>query len=230
MHFRETIWQSDYNNDIRNANHNFVRDFIGTNPASPFFGQVISTKTPPAGATGINGAIVANKNDRAFYPYQSKATTPFTHPLAVYVNPAATDAIRKLELKGSAGATFRDDYMFRLAETYLLRAEAYLGLNNNTTAAAADINVVRRRANANDVSPANVNIDYILDERMRELGVEEKRMLTLMRLGKAYDRVRTLNPVYTTVMQPQFNLWPIPQQEIEKNRTGNLEQNPGYPQ
>jgi hypothetical protein len=119
--------------------------------------------------------------------------------------------------------------MFRLAETYLLRAEAYLGLNK-TTEAAADINVVRARAKALPVSPGNVNIDYILDERLREFGVEEKRMLTLMRSGKWVDRVRRFNPFYGTQMQDHFNLWPIPSTEIERNRSAKLDQNPGYPQ
>ncbi len=73
--------------------------------------------------------------------------------------------------------------MFRLAETYLLRAEAYLGLNQPGLA-VIDINVVRSRSNADPVNAAEINIDYILDERLRELGVEEKRMLTLMRLGE----------------------------------------------
>lgn len=226
-YFNETVWQSDYDNDIRNANHNFVREFLANNPASPLFGQVISTRNPPAGATGVNGPITANKADRSFYPYQSKATTPFTHPADLYVNPGSSDPIRKYELKSGAGGTYTDQYMFRLAETYLLRAEAYLGMNN-LSQAAADINVVRARANASPVSASSVNIDYILDERMREFGVEEKRMLTLMRLGKFYDRVSRLNPFYGTQMQPHFNLWPIPQPEIERNRSATLEQNPGY--
>lgn len=226
-YFSETVWQSDFNNDIRNANHNFVRDFVANNPASPLFGQVISTRNPPAGATGVNGAIRANRADRAFYPYQSKSTTPFSHPADLYVNPGSSDPIRRYELKAGAGGTYADQYMFRLAETYLLRAEAYLGMSN-TPSAAVDINVVRARAKASPVSAGNVNLDYILDERMRELGVEEKRMLTLMRTGKYYDRVSRLNPFYGTQMQPHFNLWPIPQPEIERNRSSKLEQNPGY--
>jgi hypothetical protein len=97
---------------------------------------------------------------------------------------------------------------------------------NNLTLAAMDINVVRSRANANPVLPAAVNIDFILDERLREFGVEERRILTLMRLGLAYDRVSRLNPFYGPQMLPKYNLWPIPQAEIEKNNTAKLEQNP----
>jgi hypothetical protein len=219
-YFSDTVWQSDFTNDIRNANHNFVREVVSTNPASPFFGQVISTQNPPAGAN-------ITFPSRVFYPYQSKATTPFNHPTSLYVNPGSSDPIKKYELKATAGGTYADQYMFRLAETYLLRAEAYLGLGN-TGSAALDINVVRSRANASPVLAGNVTIDYILDERLREFGVEEKRMLTLMRLGKLYDRVVKCNPFYGVNMQPNFNLWAIPQGEIERNRSAVLEQNPGY--
>jgi hypothetical protein len=193
--FADTVWKNS-TTDIRNANHNFVRDFIGTNPASPFFGKVISTKNPPPGATGFyNTPLVAGKFERAFYPYQSKATQVYAHPTALYVNPSSTDPVRKYELKSGAGGTYIDQYMFRLGETYLLRAEAYLGLGK-TTEAATDINVVRARSQTTPVTPAEVNIDYILDERLRELGVEEKRMLTLMRLGKWVERTKKCNPFY----------------------------------
>ena len=75
-----------------------------------------------------------------------------------------------------------DFYLVRIAETYLLRAEAYLALNDKGKA-AADINVVRDRANAPLCTAAEVNIDYILDERARELLGEEHRQITLNRLS-----------------------------------------------
>jgi starch-binding outer membrane protein, SusD/RagB family len=218
-YFEDTVWQSDWANDIRNANHNFVREFVCTAPGA-YFGTIVSTENPPAGA-GVTFP------SRVFYPYQSKATTVFAHPNGIYVDPTRSDPITKYEVKSTAGGTYTDQYMFRLAETYLLRAEAYLGLSNQA-AAADDINEVRSRANASDVAAANVTLDYILDERMRELGVEEKRMLTLMRMGKLYDRVQKCSPFYAGNMQPHFNLWAIPQGEIERNRTAVLEQNPGY--
>jgi len=233
-YFITDIWQSDFNNDIRNANNNFVRDFYGNNPASPYFGQLISTRNPPAGSTGINGNIVANKADRAFYPYQSKSTQVYEPPQTLVTALASVpsairniDSLAKYYLTAGAGGTYIDQYMFRLAETYLIRAEAYLGLNN-TGAAATDINVVRARVNAAPVTPGQVTLDYILDERLREFGVEEKRMLTLMRLGKWVDRVKRLNPFYGPQMQDNYNLWPIPADEIERNRSAVLQQNPGY--
>jgi hypothetical protein len=209
--FSNTIWQSDWSNDIRNANHNFVREFRATNPASPLFNQIISTENPPAGVTVPS---------RAFYAYQSKVTTPFDHPDNLYKDKT------KWELNETAGGTYTDQYMFRLAETYLLRAEAYLGLGN-TTSAANDINVVRNRSKAKSITAAEVTLSYILDERMREFGVEEKRRFTLMRLGLLYDRVTRYNPYYKEI-QPYHNLFPIPAQEIERNREAVLTQNPGY--
>jgi hypothetical protein len=219
-YFANEVWGTDFNIDIRNANHNFIRVIPVTNPASPLYGQTVSTEAPPPGA-GITFP------SRVFYPYQAKATTIQDHPQGLYVNPGSSDPIKKYELKASAGVTYADQYIFRLAETYLLRAEAYLGLGS-TSPAADDINVVRARAKATPVTAGNVTIDYILDERMREFGVEEKRMLTLMRLGKLYDRVTRYNPFYGTKMEQRFNLWAIPAGEIQKNTGAVLEQNPGY--
>lgn len=211
-YFSNTIWASDFTTDIRNANHNFVRVFTYNNPAvASTFGKTVSADAPPTGITVPS---------RTFYAYQSKVTTPFDHPANLYTNPAT------YQLKDYAGGTYSDQYMFRLAETYLIRAEANLG-KGDRTAAAADINAVRTRAGASAVTPANVTIDYILDERMRELGIEEKRRLTLMRLGLVYDRVKRCNPYYGDI-QLKHNLFPIPAAEIERNRGAVLTQNPGY--
>ncbi|WP_121357571.1 RagB/SusD family nutrient uptake outer membrane protein [Flavisolibacter nicotianae] len=80
-----------------------------------------------------------------------------------------------------------DWYMFRLAETYLLRAEAYfwkgeLGL------AAADINEVRTRAGCAPITAADVNMGTILDERARELFFEEPRKTELTRISYLFAK------------------------------------------
>jgi hypothetical protein len=73
-------------------------------------------------------------------------------------------------------------YVFRLAGTYLLRAEAYFW-KGDLVDAAADINVVRARANAHPISPSDVNRGTILDQRDRELYYEELRHEELVRIS-----------------------------------------------
>jgi len=198
--------------DIRTSPFNIVRDFIYTNPVSTsFVGKSLIDFPAP-------NWISASWR---WYPYPSKVTTPGQHPAGLIVDMA------KQTLRNTAGATFRDMYQIRLPETILLRAEAHL-LKGNTTQAAADINLVRNRAKARPVTPAEVTLDYILDERARELIFEEDRRVTLSRMGKLVERVRKFNPLNAPNIQPFHALFPIPFSEIEANKDAKLEQNPGY--
>ena len=217
-YFFETIWQkSGYNQDIRNSQYNIVRDFKVRNPDSEYDGQWVFADNVP-----INLAS-ASDTMRNFYPAIAKAATPGNDPIELY----SPDQTVPGTLVRNGRYTYRDWYVIRLAETYLLRAEAHLG-NNSTTLAAADINVVRQRASAPDVLPGNVDIDYILDERLRELHFEEFRLLTLTRLGKLVDRTRSLNPLVGDTYEDYNDLWPIPFDDIERNIEADLAQNQGY--
>ncbi|NEW80754.1 MAG: RagB/SusD family nutrient uptake outer membrane protein [Mariniphaga sp.] len=213
--FLKDLWVSDFNNDIRNAPHNIVRDLVYNNPASAYYGK---SAVLPNGT--LNSSTWTNQKWR-WYPYPSKNTTPGQHPDAVYENKELGT------LKASASSTYRDMYMLRLAETYLLRAEAYLAKGDKGNA-AIDINVVRARAKANPIADVNVTIDYILDERARELVYEEQRRLTLSRTGKLVERVRLHNPQNAGNIKDFNALFPIPSAEIEANKDVVLEQNPGY--
>ncbi len=75
-----------------------------------------------------------------------------------------------------------DWYVFRLAETYLLRAEAFFW-KGDLANAAEDINVIRRRAKAADMTAEEIHIGTILDERARELYYEEPRNTELTRMA-----------------------------------------------
>lgn len=122
-----------------------------------------------------------------------------------------------------------DYYVARLAETYLLRAEAYLKMNNKGSA-ATDINAVRSRSNASDVAAADVDMDYILDERGRELYGEELRALTLCRTKMFASRTKRFGyalcaaTVDNTTLRG--NLFPIPQSVIDANNQVVFPQNP----
>lgn len=84
--------------------------------------------------------------------------------------------------------TNTDWYIFRLAETYLLRAEAYYW-KGDLALAMADINQVRSRANATLLTDASaITIGTILDERARELYYEEPRKTELTRIAYIFAK------------------------------------------
>jgi len=132
--------------------------------------------------------------------------------------------------RSGGGITHKDWYALRFAETLLLRAEAYVDLGKPDLA-AADINLVRERSHATPVDPADVDIDYILDERVRELYGEEWRLIILRRTGKLIERVRKYNdnPLCPGANIEERNIhWPIPQAQIDLNVGAEFPQNPGY--
>ena len=211
-HVKYGIWQGNWANDIRNAPCNIKRIFIADNTKSAYFGQA------------VNAFPHGPDCDTLWHipPYWMKLTTPNDHPVAT-IQDLTTGVVW-----ASSGGTHKNWQHIRLAETYLLLAEAYLGKGDLINAASA-INVVRNRAQANPVDPADVDIDYILDERLRELLFEEPRRMTLMRLGLWYERTTRYNQWSTPAkVKEHWELFPIPYSEIERNTEAELVQNPGY--
>jgi len=220
-YFFEKIW--DDTSDIRNSDVNIIKDFRIDNPLAKGFGEWFVK----------DGWLKESDKIRLWFPAMQKFSRTNNFPAESYAKNA--DGSPFLTALGEHGllnsgalayGSFKDEYAFRLAETYLLRAEAYLGANQKDKA-AEDINTVRVRANAAPVTAAQVDIDYILEERMRELYGEEIRTFTLYRLGKMVERTRKYNPTGYNIADHQ-NLWPIPYGEIEKNILAPIEQNPGY--
>lgn len=122
---------------------------------------------------------------------------------------------------------YKDQPYIRSAETWLLLAEAYLGLGDLNGAATA-INALRARANAPLITAAQVTLDFILDERSRELFSEEDRRYTLVRTGKFVERVKLYNNVSKATIADRDTLLPIPQSVIDANLTKVFLQNAGY--
>ena len=125
------------------------------------------------------------------------------------------------------GASYNSLPILRLAETYLLKAEAQL-LLGDLPGAAETINVVRRRSNASDIDASQVTLDFILDERSRELILEEDRRWTLLRTQKWLERTRLHNKNGGQLITERDLLFPIPQGVIDANLTKEMPQNPGY--
>jgi len=131
----------------------------------------------------------------------------------------------KYKVRGAAGVPITEYYtLIRLAEIYLIRAEASLQLNN-LTAGKADLNTIRVRAglsilNTND---KNTLIFATEEERRRELFAElGNRWFDLIRT----DRANTILPLKGPNWQSTDQLFPIPQMQISLNPL--LTQNPGY--
>lgn len=78
-------------------------------------------------------------------------------------------------------------YIYRSAEVYLLMAEAYYWKGMNEQAAAM-LNVVRERAQADPLTGADINIGAIVDERARELYFEENRHIELTRISYTFAK------------------------------------------
>jgi hypothetical protein len=214
----EDIWESDPN-DMRNSEYNIIRDLVSDNPESAYYGKMIVADN----AFDETGDTEYKRYWNAIF---AKTTPINDFPDEVFVDFETGEVTR------NASQTFRDHYNIRLAETYLLRAEAYLD-NGDLANAAADINVIRARSNAIPVTESEVDIDYILDERARELLMEEARVMTLNRLGLIDERRKLHHPFnngkYESYnVEDYHNLWPIPNREIERNTEAVLEQNPGY--
>jgi hypothetical protein len=129
----------------------------------------------------------------------------------------------------------RDVFMFRLAETYLIAAEALIK-QNKAAEAVPFINAVRRRAAwpgkqaAMEITEAQATMDFIMEERERELAAEMFRWFDLKRWGNLVQRVRTYNPDAAPNIKDFHVLRPIPQDQIDRTTGGaaSFPQNPGY--
>ena len=126
----------------------------------------------------------------------------------------------------------RDHPIMRLANTYLMLAEAQFN-QGKLAEAAANINIIRTRAAKPgraaemQITPADLSIDFILDERARELTGETMRFFDLTRTHKLVERVVKYNPGGAPNVKACHELRPIPTSEILLS-TGGIKQNPCY--
>ncbi len=156
-------------------------------------------------------------------------------------------AIKKF-MDPSRGANFNDPstrpcVLYRFSDVYLTGAEAYFKAGD-ATKAAAYINVIRQRAAfrktntapqnsaavaAMTITPADVTLDFILDERSREFFGEWQRWHDLVRTRSLVRRVKAWNPEAAPYIQDYHTLRPIPQSQIDRVVEGpKFPQNTGY--
>jgi hypothetical protein len=215
MYTRDVIYQDKWSEDMRNSEAVFRRIFIGNQTTSDYFGKPVPWSIIYRDGEGKD-AVDASKTQ--CFPVSCKI---------------ATDKYRGVSEGENRSNLFRDEYLIRLSETILLRAEAKMRGGDNA-GAAADINLLRARAKCTYMAqPADVSIDLILDERARELVYEETRWNTLLRMGGniAVERIKKYaywDEARASLASKSFNLWPIPQSVIDTNKDKPMAQNPGW--
>ncbi|OIR12903.1 starch-binding protein SusD precursor [mine drainage metagenome] len=190
--------------DIRNSPYNLRRRYYYNDPSNANFGQQI----------------------------------PYTGPDTLYKICPSITKWGQFDPNDVFGYTMVKDFiLMRLGETYLLQAEAQFK-QGKLQEAANSINVLRQRAFGvkypaeGQVQASDITMDFILDERARELIGEENRRMTLMRTGTLVTRALALNsndPAKPISGLSATNLLlPIPLTEIQLNKDAVIEQNPGY--
>lgn len=238
---------------------------IGKNKKTEYFGYAIWGDVNDLRHKAPNWipmeALVYNKTGTANYGQpliRSQCTDTLRGYDDIFFNKIVVDDEFKPKGVGNniLGGTM-DWYVYRLAETYLLRAEAYVWLGGHDKEAADDINVIRARAGAAPIPTSRVKMDDVLDERARELFIEEFRKIELTRIsytmatlnkdGYSLDRLSTKNFYYDRMMaknqfyrtkylyngknyniEPYHIYWPVPESAIQDNTLYRLNQNLGY--
>jgi hypothetical protein len=211
---RDIIYEGKWGDDMRNSEAVFRRTFLGNQASSPYYGESVPWS-------------VIYREGQSQDAIDAAVTQCF--PVSCKIS---TDKYTGIAAGENRSNLFRDEYLIRLSETILLRAEAKMRAGD-LAGAAADINILRDRARCGyKVQAADVNVNLILDERARELVYEETRWNTLLRMGGtvATDRIKQYSywDDPRTTLTFNFNLWPIPQRVIDTNKDEVMQQNPGW--
>jgi hypothetical protein len=149
----------------------------------------------------------------------------------------AIQKFRNVTVNGVQGSDKTGDFsdadfpIFRLADAYLMYAEcAVRGAGGNVATATTYVNTLRTRANGSSVTQGDLNLNFILDERARELHWEGHRRTDLIRFGKfsggSYLWPWKGNVAGGSPTQSYRDLFPIPATALASN--SKLQQNPGY--
>jgi starch-binding outer membrane protein, SusD/RagB family len=206
---KEAIWQLEpINNGFNTADGTFLLGYMGTGvprSAAPFLlSDSLVNQFETNDLRKVNWTVSKTVGSKKyFFPYKYK-----------------------LRFTGQPPTEY--PVLFRLAEQYLIRAEARSQLGN-LLGAKEDLNIIRTRAGLGNISPSSQSdlLAAILRERRFELFTEYgHRWFDLTRSENIDNVMSIVTPQKGGTWESMDKLYPIPAGEIEKNP--NLIQNPGY--
>ncbi|TDB65324.1 RagB/SusD family nutrient uptake outer membrane protein [Arundinibacter roseus] len=235
MPTKYTLNEVFVNRDIDSRYYKTFKDVYYSNKPGTFntsFDKSKPTVTFAQGDTTIfDPGYEMSEAERAKRPYQVMTPSMYTERIF--------PALRKHIDGGRADRTqfegVRDYIAFRLAETYLILAEAQFK-QGKTAEAVEAINVIRRRAGwpgkkaEMEITASDLTMEFLMAERERELLGEQMRWFDLKRWGNLVERVKKYNPQAAPNIKDFHVLRPIPQNQIDRvegNQTA-FPQNPGY--
>lgn len=185
---------------------------------------VVTTKTPLSSAKYYTYDYNLTFNaDNSSKDYGANLLSP---NLTKFLDPTRAGA------NGGPNQSKKDVIVIRLAEMYMIAAEAETMLGN-LSSAADYVNKLRKRATIAgqnmDVSSGDITLDFILDERAREFAGENIRWFDLKRTGKLVERVRKYNGDAGKYILDYHICRPIPRNQLDAvTNKSEFTQNPGY--
>ncbi|MGO4822573.1 MULTISPECIES: RagB/SusD family nutrient uptake outer membrane protein [unclassified Flavobacterium] len=207
-----TLWSTELNNETLFEVVNTIADNEGSNSLGHFFN-----------VTGYADALVPTELYGLYDAQDARRTAittgakPSAEKVALFVNKFPKGTLSDDNIK-----------ILRLAEQYLIRAEAYAKDNQNTLA-QNDLNVIIKRANpaaANATETGTALLNRILEERRKELAFEGHRLFDLNRNKKDVKIIQSDKSMTVSYPSDKFIL-PIPLKELNSNP--NIKpQNTGY--
>ncbi|GAB3520728.1 RagB/SusD family nutrient uptake outer membrane protein [Emticicia fontis] len=223
---------ADRTNDSR-YKKTFRDTWLSNNPGSNLNASFDNSKSKLNFAAGDTAIFIPgyemSQEERAKKKYQ--VLVPSAYSEALFPTLTKFFDTKRPDLTYEAGS--RDFFVFRLADIYLMLAEAQLKTGNIAEATAA-INAVRYRAgwpgkkDAMLITDAQMNFEMIIEERARELAGEQMRWLDLKRWGLLVERVKLYNPQAAVNITDKHYVRPIPQTQIDRSANGKFAQNPGF--
>ena len=224
--FKDRVNDSRYKKTFRDT-------WLSNNPGTNLNASFDNSKAKITFAAGDTAIFIPgfemSMADRAKKKYQ--VLVPSAYNEALFPTLTKFFDTKRPDLTYEAGS--RDYFVFRLADVYLMLAEAQLKAGNVSEATKA-INVVRNRAGfpgkkeAMLITDKEMTMDFLIEERARELVGEQTRWLDLKRWGLLVDRVKKYNPQAAGNVAEKNNLRPIPQTQIDRSTKDAFLQNPGY--